>query len=249
MVGAGAWRMLRIGGLILSGYLQVRYRFPSLGADAQAQHAQRWAGQVLRVLRIESQRVGSPADGVGAGLLLVANHVSWLDVVVLLHACPHARFVAKSDVRRWPLVGALVAQAGSLFIDRSKRHAVVQALDDMAGRLRAGATLVVFPEGTTSDGRQVLPFHASLLQAAQRAGSAVQPVALRYRERGHAVSLRVPYIGDDSFIGNLWRLCAAEGVTAHLQWLPALDAASQDRRALAGALRSAIAATLEGSPA
>jgi 1-acyl-sn-glycerol-3-phosphate acyltransferase len=116
---------------------------------------------------------------VNGPVLLVANHISWLDIVVL-HAARHCRFVSKAMCKRWPLIGTLATGAGTLYIERESRRDAMRVVHHMADALQAGDILAVFPEGTTSDGISLLPFHANLIQAAVSAGAPVQPVALRF---------------------------------------------------------------------
>ncbi|MDF3823608.1 lysophospholipid acyltransferase family protein, partial [Leptospira sp. 96542] len=121
-----------------------------------------WARALLRHLGL---RVEVQGDVVSPGpLLLVSNHISWLDIMSL-HAARYCRFVAKADIQRWPLVGRLVTGAGTLYIQRDSRRDAMRVVQHIAERLRAGEVLAVFPEGTTSDGQDLLPFHANLLQA------------------------------------------------------------------------------------
>src|SRR3569832_1870289 len=116
-------------------------------------------------------------------MLLVANHISWLDILVV-HAARHCRFVSKSEVKRWPLIGTLATGANTLNIERESRRDAVRVVHHMAEALRAGDVLAVFPEGTTSDGRALLPFHANLIQAAISAAAPVLPVALSFMDKG-----------------------------------------------------------------
>ena len=132
---------------------------------------------MLERLGVHLQVDGTPP--VAGPLLLVANHISWLDIVVL-HAAHHCRFVSKSDVGRWPLVGALATGAGTLYIERRSRRDAMRVVHQMVQALRDGDILAIFPEGTTGDGEALLPFHANLIQAAMSAQAPIQPVALRF---------------------------------------------------------------------
>jgi 1-acyl-sn-glycerol-3-phosphate acyltransferase len=155
-----------------------------------------------------------------------------------VHAvCPEARFVSKADVQHWPLVNRLVAGAGTLYLEREKRRDALRVVHRMAEALEAGDTVAVFPEGTTSDGRGLLPFHANLLQAAIATATPVQPVLLRYADARHAVSPVAEFLGETTLAQSLWRLACGEGLVVHLQVLPAEGSAHADRRALAARLR------------
>src|SRR4029079_13679602 len=122
-----------------------------------------WAGTWLKRLGVELTIAGTPAR-VGP-MLLVSNHISWLDIVVL-HAVCHCRFVAKADVKRWPLIGTLATGGGTLYVKRESRRDAMRMVHHMAQALRDRDVLAVFPEATTSNGESVLPFHATLIQAA-----------------------------------------------------------------------------------
>lgn len=135
---------------------------------------------VCRILGIRVTVTGKP-PGQGP-LLIVSNHVSWLDIMVLSAVAP-VSFVAKKEVNSWPFFGSLARLQRTVFVDRERRHATGSGHDDMRERLKQGDILVLFPEGTSSDGRRVLPFKSSFFGAAAYEGVLVQPVSLAYR--GH----------------------------------------------------------------
>lgn len=235
------WRLLCLGGLIVQGVHTVRWRFPALAPDARHDEVQRWARRVLRVLRVDVVQAGQLGPGTR---MLVSNHVSWLDVMVLHALLPQARFVAKSEVRDWPAVGTLVAGAGSLFVDRRQPRLARRSVDEVTGVLRSGGLVAVFAEGTTTDGRQVLPFRSGLLRAATAAGCPVQPLALRYREGALASSRSVPYIDDDSLLQSLWRLCRSGGIQARVTLLAPRPAGASTPRDLATHLHRDVSSAL-----
>ena len=133
---------------------------------------------VCRILGIRVEVAGRPP--VKGPLLIVSNHVSWLDIVVLSAMAP-VSFVAKQEVASWPFFGSLARLQRTVFVDRGRRHATGDARDGMRERLKAGDILVLFPEGTSSDGRHVLPFKSSFFGAAEFEGVLVQPVSIVYR--------------------------------------------------------------------
>lgn len=235
-----AWRVLRIAAHIAHGLVLVAMRLPRLAGPERDRVVQRWSAKALAILGVSARSHG-PAEPRG---LLVANHVSWLDVLLLLATVPQARFVAKSEVAGWPLIGRLVAGAGTLFIARGDARALRLAVDEMAARLSEGGLVAVFPEGTTSDGHGVLAFRPGPLEAAVLAGVPVLPVALRYASAAASPAPEPVYAGSTSFARSLWRIAAARGLDAQLQWLPPLDVRGAARRTLAGSARSAIAAAL-----
>jgi len=236
----GLWRVLRSVLHVLHGML-VMLRFPYLDAAGRHQRIQWWSAGVLRHMGLGLQVQGTARPGAN---LLVANHVSWLDIAALHAAVPHARFVSKADVLRWPLLGWLIRGAGTLFIERERKRDAVRVLHAMAESLRAGDTVAVFPEGTTGPGPEVLPFHANLLQAAIATQTPVQPAVLRYADEKNAFSPAVEYLGDTSLLQSLWRVASASGLRVHVELLPAHDTAHADRRALAQMLRDKVAERL-----
>jgi len=215
-------------------------------AAARHQRVRWWSGKMLRILGIE---VEAPLGLTDAGpLLIVANHVSWLDILVLHALCPHARFVSKAGVRHWPLIGSLTLAAGTLFIERESKRDALRVVHHMAEALKAGDTLAVFPEGTTADGHALLPFHANLLQAALSAEVPVQPVALRYADEQASPSAAAAYVGTTTLASSLWSVVRARGLRVHVRVLPVLPIEGRDRRALAEAARAAIDAALVSQP-
>ena len=196
---------------------------------------------MLRLIGIDLRVEGTPASG---GVLLAANHISWLDIMVVHAVVPEARFVSKADVKSWPLVSRLVDSAGTLYLERERKRDALRVVHDMAEALRAGQTVAIFPEGTTSTGHGLLPFHANLLQAAIATATPVQPVALRFSDRTHAVSEAMEFVGDTTLMQSLWQSACGDGVVARLVFLPPCASAGADRRKLAAALRADIGAAL-----
>jgi 1-acyl-sn-glycerol-3-phosphate acyltransferase len=180
--------------------------------------------------------------GWSSGRLLLANHISWIDIFSINAVVP-TRFIAKAEIGRWPLVGLLVSLAGTLYVERGRRHAVHAINQKVAERLKQGETIGVFPEGTTTDGSLLLPFHANLVQPALDVGGEIRPVALRYTQRG-AQTLAAAYVGDDSLVGSLWRIVTTPGLQVDVIWLPPLAAGAATRQAAGQQARAAIAQAL-----
>lgn len=236
-----AWRVARAVVHVLHGML-VMTRFPALDAAGRHQRIQWWSAGVLKSLGLQLQVDGTlPRPG---ATLLVANHISWLDIVALHAATPQARFVSKADVLHWPLLGWLIKGAGTLFIERERKRDAVRVVHAMAEALRAGDTVAVFPEGTTGPGPELLPFHANLLQAAITTGTPVQPAALRYADATRPFSPAVEFLGGTTLLQSVWRVASARGLCAHVSLLPPQGSEHADRRALAEHLREQIAARL-----
>lgn len=239
LVAAG--RLLRLVPHVLHGLWIVRRRFELLTAAERHQLIQWWSVKTLRILGIRLEVRG---EALPAGHLLVANHVSWLDIAAVHAVLPQARFVSKADVKHWPLVGALVEGAGTLFIERSSKRDALRVVHQTAAALQAGDCVAVFPEGTTGAGAALLPFHANLLQAAVSTQAPVLPVVLRWHEPQERFSTAARFIGDTTLVQSLWRIAAARGLAIDVQVLPSVQPEGQDRRALGEQLRGAISAAL-----
>lgn len=234
------WRLTRAVVHTLHGALVVHGQFPFLDQERRWQKVQWWGEKQLRMLGVKLVVEGRPHPG---AKLLVANHISWLDIMAM-HAVLPARFISKSEVASWPVVGALVTAGSTLYLQRGRARDAMRVLGLVADALRAGDTVAVFPEGTTSDGTGLLPFHANMLQSAIDAQAPVQPVALRYRDSTHAVSPAVAYIGETSLGQSLWWIACADGLEVKVSFLPARQEAHPERRVLAAALRGDIAQAL-----
>ncbi len=234
------WRLLRALLHVGHGLAIVRLRFPSLDRAGRHQRIRWWSARTLRLLGLDLQVQGQFEPG---AKLVVCNHVSWLDIMVVHSVCPEARFVAKAEVRHWPLVGRLVDAADTLYIERERKRDALRVVHQSAAALQAGDTVAVFPEGTTGPGDALLPFHANLLQAAISTRAPIQPLALRFADRQRPVSVAAQWIGDTTLFDSLWMLAMADGLVAHLRVLPLCSDTPSDRRALAEALRENI--TLE----
>ena len=232
------WRLLRLVGHIAQGLWVVALRFPTLSPDQQHARVQVWSQQLLALAGVHLRVVGQPP--LTGPVMLVANHISWLDIPVM-HAARHCRFVSKSDVKGWPLIGTLATAAGTLYIERSSRRDALRMVRSMQEALERGEVLAVFPEGTTGDGRAMLPFHANLIQAAVAAQSPVQPVGLRFADRATgATSFAPSYIGDETLVGSIWRTLCAPPIEAVVQYGPAELPAGRDRRAWAEHLHTTV---------
>ena len=237
-----AWRLSRCVVHGLHGLAIVLWRFPRLEASERHARIRWWSVKMLRVMGIGMQVEGTSHPG---GTLLAANHISWLDITALHAVLPHARFVSKADVKAWPLLSRLADAASTLYLERERKRDALRVVHAVAGALTAGETVAVFPEGTTSDGRSLLPFHANLLQAAIATATPVQPVALRFSDTAQRISAAVEFVGATTLLESLWRVASGEGLIAHVTLLPPRASAAADRRLLAESLRGDIAAHLE----
>jgi 1-acyl-sn-glycerol-3-phosphate acyltransferase len=231
-------KFLRVLAWVIHGYWRVRWVFPTLSDDQQARAVEAWARRMLAIIGIEVRVKGHPAQG---PVLMAANHISWLDILVM-HAACHCRFVAKSEIRRWPLVGALTTGGGSLYIERGSRNDAMRVVHQMAQALMKGQVLAAFPEGRTGDGITLLPFHANLLQAAISAEAPIQPIALQFIDaQTNEISLAPCYRDDDTLISSLWRTLCAPPLLAQVRYGDKQFADGRNRRVWAQDLQETVA--------
>jgi 1-acyl-sn-glycerol-3-phosphate acyltransferase len=236
------WRLLVSIAHVLHGLTIVLTRFSALNPARREVLVRWWATKALRTMGIALHVEGTPHAG---SALLVANHVSWLDIMAVHAVYPRARFVSKADVRSWPLLSRLIDAAGTLYLERERKRDALRVVRTMTEALASGQTVAIFPEGTTSDGHALLPFHANLLQAAIASGSPVQPIALRYSDAHDAVSRAVEFVGATTLVESLWSVASGEGVSVRVRLLPPLASQDADRRELAEQLRARIEAALQ----
>lgn len=199
-----------------------------------------WSRLVIWVTGIEFERHGEPV--LDQSVMWVSNHVSWLDVFCM-NATRATVFIAKSEIRSWPLIGWMVASVGTVFIERQNRRGLVDISTRMQEMFQENCCVGLFPEGTTSDGSDMLKVYSSLLTPALITGVLIQPVALVYRHRGQR-SGRVAFVGDQSLIANLWFLLNESGGSVTLYFLeplkPEEGSELHDKTALAEYIREQI---------
>jgi 1-acyl-sn-glycerol-3-phosphate acyltransferase len=236
-------RWTRVTLHVFKGLATTAVVFPAIGIPKRQYLIRTWSVRLLRMMRVEAQVHGLPAEGLPGNLLIVANHISWLDIFVLNTLQP-ARFIAKAELKRWPLVGLLIGGCGTLFIERERRRDALRVNQDARDVLAAGDTIAIFPEGTTTDGTKLLPFHGSLLQPIIDAQGHLQPVAIRYCRPDGAQSLAPAYVDDTTFMGSFWRVLGQRKLIVELWLAPALVARERNRRELSRAAEEAIRAAL-----
>ena len=223
---------------ILSGFFTILLVFPRLSPEQRQLRTQVWSLAMLRCIRIQLIVKGNP--GLNGPLLIVANHMSWLDITAL-HAARFCRFVSKADIKKWPFIGMLASGIGTLFIERESRRDAMRVVHHMAQSLRSGDVLGVFPEGTTSDGSGILTFHANLVQAAIAADAPIQPVALQFIDTTTGQRSTAPcYVGDDTLAESVWRALTTSHIAVVINFGEPQFAQGRDRRAWALALQQAV---------
>jgi 1-acyl-sn-glycerol-3-phosphate acyltransferase len=236
-----AWRLARVIFHLFAGLATCALVFPWASHARRERLTQRWSRRLLAICRVSVEQVaGAP---VLKHALIVANHVSWLDIFVInaLHPC---RFVAKAEIRAWPVLGWLVAAAGTVFLARGNRRELRHIFRGVVTVLQQGQRVAFFPEGTTSRQGQVRPFHANLFEAAVDARVPVQPYALAYVDASGRHHASVDYVDDTTFVDTLFAILSGPPVHARLACLAPIEAAGAHRRDLAQAAHDAIAAAL-----
>lgn len=232
-------RMIRIAAHLSSGLGTVSLLFPRYGQMQRNRQVNRWSYRLTRILGLHIKVCGTPPKATQQALIL-ANHISWVDIFAL-NAISTARFVAKSEVGSWPLIGRLCKGTGTLFIERSNKRDTARLNHEIIAALQAGQNIAVFPEGTSSDGTSLHPFRSSLLQPAIACQTTIQPVYLRYLDATGNPSRAAAYCDDISFGASMWKLLASKGITVELHYLePMTVACTDDRRELTKQIEAQI---------
>ena len=211
------------------GVVQILLFFKSYSPAQREQHITTWARKMLAIFNIQVVAQGVPPDVSGRGALLVSNHVSWLDIHVL-HSLLSVRFISKAEVRGWPVIGWLAQETGTVFLVREKKADALRVNQAMAEHIAAGDLLVFFPEGTTSDGRDLLPFFPSLFQPAVDAKADIWPVYLRYRDLQGQYCDAAAYYGDITMGQSLWRVAQLDGLIVEVRFLPVIPSTPEATR-------------------
>ncbi|HEY4075238.1 MAG TPA: lysophospholipid acyltransferase family protein [Herbaspirillum sp.] len=241
---------------LFAGMATCAFLFPFMDRPARQARIRRWSARLVHICGLKiairdphAYLKAAPADA-QAQALMVANHISWLDIFVINSLEP-CRFVAKSDIRGWPLVGWLCARTGTIFISRGRPRDVRTIYQGLVASIKAGDRIAFFPEGTTAEQGSLLPFHPNLFEAAIDAGVPVQPYALRYLDDAGALHQAADFIGDTTIVESILAILKARGVrriTAELTVLAPLASAGAHRRDLALAARAAIEQSLGYAP-
>ncbi len=246
-------RRLACAGIVLAiGFLLEILVFPWAPKSWRLSLTKHWARWCLRAsgltLRVRYVGDASAAQLSTGGRLVVANHCSWLDILAIDAVVP-CSFVAKAEIKRWPVLGWLVAFAGTIFIDRGRRSALRSAGHKIQQALAAGTAVAVFAEGTTNDMTALLPFHSNLLNAAMNENVSVTPIALSYRDVSNpeyvSFAHEIRYVGNTSIVQTILSVYGAKSIEVQVNVLPVVHGHTYtSRHALAHSLESQIAQQL-----
>lgn len=234
----GCGRMAAVGIMILVILFILLVLFPLVGRKGRGRCVRRVCRVLMRVLGVRmtvrgavpvAQRAECGVNGEGPGYMVCANHVSFIDIFILDAVLP-CRFVAKKEIASWPVFGFIARGTGTLFIDRSRKRAVLEIADAMAGAINEGTNVLFFPEGTTGNGLELLPFHPNLFEAAVRSGAQILPVTLRYTLDGKPSGL-VSY-ADVALFTVLKRILFTPGLGVEVTVLDPVSVDGKTRQAL-----------------
>jgi len=235
------WRPFRLAcaaAHVFGALLRVWFVFPWCGPSKQRTQIANWSRATLDIFGLRTEMSIQPSGG-GDACLMVANHVSWLDVFAIWSQTD-TTFVAKSEVGRWPVIGSLAQRLGVIFIDRSKRSDALSVSREIASCLRQGRSVCIFPEGTSTHGREVQRFQSALFQSAVEANVAIQPIAIRYFRETGALSTEAAFTGEMSLVQSMWQLACAKSIIVDIDYLAPIASTGLGRRDLASEARAAI---------
>lgn len=237
------FRWIRLLAHVSVGLLVVGLVYPRVMPARRAAITRWWSAKLLRILNIVLSVHGMRPDLTARNLIIAANHISWVDIFVI-NATQPSRFVAKSEIRDWPIAGWLCDRAGTIFIRRTRRSDTAKINETMHAVLAEGATIGFFPEGTTTSGGKLLKFHTSLFEPAVANKATLAPAAIRYRASDGDRSEAAAFIGELSFSESVALIIRQKSMIAEITFAPGIDAGSQTRRDLALEAEAAIAAIL-----
>lgn len=236
-------RVLRLLLHLARGVLTTALILPHLSEAQRKQRIQRWSAKSLSILNVRVVTHGQVPDASTAKTLFIANHISWIDIWAIqqVHS---VNFVAKSEVRDWPVIGWLAEKTGTLFIERARRHDTGRTSNSMDQGLREGKCLCLFPEGTTTDGTELKPFKTGLLQAVINAEATLQPVAIRYPNPDGTPNTAIAYDGDITMLQSMRSVLRQQEIVVELHFAAPIAARDQERRHLSHQARHAISSLL-----
>lgn len=224
-------RLLQFVLHVIYGMAMVRFRYPSMSETARLNKTQLWSQQLAKKLGFSIKIFGTATALHPGNHILIANHISWFDIFAI-NSVTVARFVARADVQHWPVVGMLCKGAGTVFIDREKVRDAQRVNASISTALNNQECIAFFPEGTTTNGQELRPFKASLIQSAFETNATIQPIYLRYTNGAGEYSLDAAYIDDMSITDSLWLITGSRQLCIEIHFLEQLTPEGHDRRTL-----------------
>ncbi|MDQ9171252.1 lysophospholipid acyltransferase family protein [Oxalobacteraceae bacterium R-40] len=238
-----AYWLLRLIVHLFSGLATCAFLFPFIDTPGREREIQRWSKRLLGICGVKVTVEETQHADPNGSVMVVSNHVSWLDIFVINSLYP-CRFVAKSDIRDWPLIGWLCEKSGTIFIARGRQRDVRKIYESLVESLQQGERIAFFPEGTTAPQGKILPFHANLFEAAIEALAPVQPCAIRYVDKHGRLHRAADFVDEMSFMESITMILKSRGMTAELAFLPQISTGGAHRRELAAQAHDAVKAAL-----
>ena len=225
------------------GALILRLVFPRASATTRRDLVGWWSAKVMRIAGVATRVEGEPPARGESGAMIAANHVSWLDIFALSGVRP-TRFIAKSEIRDWPVAGWIAEHGGTIFIRREKRRDTGRISERVHEALAEGDCVGLFPEGATTEGDEMLKFHSSLFEPAVANAAHVHPCAIRYQRPDGALCREVAYVGELSFMQSFGLVMRQRGVVVTLRFAPPIETRNRTRREVAALAEVEIASLL-----
>jgi 1-acyl-sn-glycerol-3-phosphate acyltransferase len=240
-------RWARMVAHAIAAMLILRIIFPRVDAAARRAWVRWWSAKLVRIIGLATQVEGTPPSPGERAAMIASNHVSWLDIFVIsgIHS---TRFIAKSEIRDWPMAGWIAERAGTIFIRRQVRRDTARINEVVHAALLAGDCVGLFPEGTTSEGDHVLKFHSSLFEAAVANAAHVHPCAIRYERPDGTPCRPMAYVGELSFMQSLGLAIRQRGVVARVRFGDAIDTQGLDRREVTRRAHASVVSLLPPIP-
>ena len=238
-------RGARLVGKMIQGLFLVGAVMPIVPPHERDVIIEQWCRDVLEALSIRLILHGERPSEKVSSVLFVANHVSWMDILVI-NACRRAHFVAKSEVRQWPLVGWMAARTGTLFLKRTSLHELARVTEGVTASLRRGQCVALFPEGTTTDGTSIQAFHSGLFESAIHAEALVWPVSIQYRRQDGLHDASIAFVGEQTLVASIRTVLTRPMIQARLSFAPPIESSAGNRRELTAWSRQAIERGLAG---
>lgn len=236
-------RMIRIARIVIhtvyGGFLGVLI-MPSATARQRNWIVSHWSRSLLNILNIEVTKQGELPNHDAANTMFIGNHISWIDIHAL-NSVRAVRFIAKSDLKNWPIFGWLAKKCNTLFIEREQKKDAVRVIEEASKSLIHGDCLCYFPEGTTTDGTDLLPFKGSLMQAPINAGSTIWPFAIYYPKDDGSANIEMAFAGETTLIESIWKIVSLRKPKVTLTFLPKISPHGHERRGLTITARHSIA--------
>ncbi len=236
-------RLARIFLHVMRGVITCAFVFPWIAAPKREALVCRWSFELLALCRVRVKFIDQSGGQIADHALIIANHVSWLDIFVI-NSWQACHFVAKADIRSWPIAGWLSAQAGTIFLARGKQREVRRIYEGLVQQLKQNKRIAFFPEGTTGAQGGLLPFHPNLFEAAIEAQVPILPFAVRYVDAQGQLHSAADFIGEMTFAESMKLILQAGGLTAELIQLPSVPTKGAHRRDVAQQARVVVAGGL-----